>query len=288
MAKSLEDWVEQDVAPVRDKPLSWLSQEFFFRDPTRPNYSDTGYFFSPADGIVLYQMTVDPDEPMVEIKGKSYSLRDAMRDPHFDQRSLVIGIFMTFYDVHVNRIPFPGRLSYKGLDEIDTYNYPMLAVEKGIVDDLRLDMKRADYLHNNQRVLNRVWAPDLGQHYYILQIADYDVDCILPFQLKQNWPFGQNERFSVVRYGSQVDLIVPLSRRFEFTPMLPSGVHVEGGLDPLIRVTPRKHPARWAAKPGPRTTFESSGPAAGAGDAPPQRPNLNADSREMTDHGHRD
>jgi phosphatidylserine decarboxylase len=185
MAKSLKDWVEHDVAAVRDRSLAWLSQEFFFRDPTRPTYSDTNYFFSPADGIVLYQLTVDPDEPIVDIKGKRYSLQDAMRHPSYDKRSIVI------------------------------------------------------YLHNNQRMLNRVWAPDLGQSYYILQIADYDVDCIMPFQLKQNWPFMQNERFSVVRYGSQVDLIVPLSERFDFTPVFPSGVHVEGGLDPLLEVSPK-------------------------------------------------
>jgi phosphatidylserine decarboxylase len=49
----------------------------------------------------------------------------------------------------------------------------------------------------------------------------------------------QNERFSVVRYGSQVDLIVPLSERFDFTPVFPSGVHVEGGLDPLLEVSPK-------------------------------------------------
>jgi phosphatidylserine decarboxylase len=239
MAKSLKEWVEQDVASVRDKSLGWLSQEFFFRDPTRPNYSDANYFFSPADGIVLYQLTVDPDDPIVDIKGKRYSLQDAMRDPSYDKRSIVIGIFMTFFDVHVNRVPYPGRITYKELEEIDTYNYPMLPVEKALVNELRIDVRRADYLHNNQRMLNRVWAADLGQSYYILQIADYDVDCIMPFQLKQNWPFMQNERFSVVRYGSQVDLIVPLSDRFDFTHVHSSGVHVEGGLDPLLYVTPK-------------------------------------------------
>lgn len=239
MAKSLKDWVEQDVVSVKDRSLGWLSQEFFFRDPTRPNYSDTNYFFSPADGIVLYQLTVDPDEPIVDIKGKHYSLQDAMRDPSYDKRSIVIGIFMTFFDVHVNRVPYPGRIAYKELEEIDTFNYPMLPVEKALVHELRIDVRRAEYLHNNQRMLNRVWAADLGQSYYILQIADYDVDCIMPFQLKQNWPFMQNERFSVVRYGSQVDLIVPLSDRFDFTQIHSSGVHVEGGVDPLLRVTPK-------------------------------------------------
>jgi phosphatidylserine decarboxylase len=236
LAKRLRDWIDTDVAEVRDKPLSWLSQHFFFRDPTRPIFSNTSYFYSPADGIVLYQKTVNPDEAIVDIKGKSYSLHDAMRDETYDKESLVIGIFMTFYDVHVNRIPYPGRLSYKELDPIDTHNYPMLDVEKNLIDDLRINTNDFEYLHNNQRVLNRVFAPDLKQHYYILQVADYDVDSITPFNLKQNQSCAQNERFSQIRYGSQVDLIVPVSDRFQFVPVIEEGLHVEAGVDTLIKV----------------------------------------------------
>ena len=66
MAKALQDWVEQDVLPVKGEPLRWLAERFFFRDPVRPMYSDATTFFSPADGIVLYAMTVVPDAPLVE------------------------------------------------------------------------------------------------------------------------------------------------------------------------------------------------------------------------------
>ena len=48
--------------------------------------------------------------------------------------------------------------------------------------------------------------------------------------------FSQNERFSQIRYGSQVELIVPLSERFEFEFIQDTGVHVEAGLDPLIKI----------------------------------------------------
>src|SRR5712664_1896418 len=113
-----------DVRQFRDKPISWISQYHFFRDPIRPTYSDLSYFFSPADGIILYQRKVRPDECIVEIKGRAYSLRDAMRDPDCETESLVIGIFMTFFDVHVNRVPYPGRLSYTEMAPIDTYNHP--------------------------------------------------------------------------------------------------------------------------------------------------------------------
>src|SRR5437762_4054310 len=92
MAKKLNDWIETDVRPHRDKSIAWISQHHFFRDPMRPTYSDLGYFFSPADGIILYQREVRPDECIVEIKGRAYSPRDALRDPHYEAPSLVIGI----------------------------------------------------------------------------------------------------------------------------------------------------------------------------------------------------
>src|SRR5262245_11380169 len=124
MAKTLHEWLDTDVQPFRDKPVAWLSQHHFFRDPMRPTYSDPGCFFSPADGIILYQRTVGANNCLVEIKGKGYSVQDALRDSSYNAPSLVIGIFMTFFDVHVNRVPFSGRLSFKELDPIDTYNHP--------------------------------------------------------------------------------------------------------------------------------------------------------------------
>src|SRR5437773_877414 len=116
MAKKIQDWLETDVRPFREKPISWVSQFHFFRDPMRPTYSDLSYFFSPADGIIIYQKEVHPDEAIVKIKGKAYSLQDALRDRDFKPECLVIGIFMIFFDVHVNRVPYPGQLSYKELD----------------------------------------------------------------------------------------------------------------------------------------------------------------------------
>ena len=110
MVMDLRGWIDKEVLPYRDKPLVWLSQFHCFRDPIRPGYSDPSYFFSPADGVIIYQGIVRPDESILDIKGKPYSLREALRDPVYDRTSLVIGVFMTFYDVHVNRIPYAGRL----------------------------------------------------------------------------------------------------------------------------------------------------------------------------------
>jgi phosphatidylserine decarboxylase len=165
-----------------------------------------------------------------------YSLRDAIRDDDYDKRSLVIGIFMTFFDVHVNRIPYRGRMSYKPLDPIDSYNYPMLEVEKAILDELRIDLSGTTYLHNNERMLNTIVSPELQLAYQVLQIADYDVDCVAHFQQKQNRHVEQTAPFSQVRFGSQVDLVIPLVPHLEYVLTQEDGVHVEAGIDPLVRL----------------------------------------------------
>ncbi|HYW92103.1 MAG TPA: phosphatidylserine decarboxylase [Gammaproteobacteria bacterium] len=237
MAKSLKAWLDEDVAELRGRPMRWLSESHFFRDPDRPEWSDTGFFFPPADGIVLYARSLGPDEPVLDVKGRSFSLRELLRMPGYDRRSLVIGIFMTFYDVHVNRIPYAGRLAWRELEPIATRNYPMLPVERSLLAGKPELARARDYLVYNQRVLNTVTSLELGLRYHVLQVADYDVDCITPFCLKQNQAFAQNQRFSQIRYGSQVDLIVPLSPRYAFTPLVEAGVHVEGAVDPIVRIS---------------------------------------------------
>jgi len=246
LAKQLETWISEDVGPLKDKPLGWLSSQHFFRDPVRPSYSNADYFFAPADGVVLYQEEVGPSDSIVDIKGRPYSLREALRDPGYDRPSLVIGIFMTFFDVHINRVPYTGRLSYRQLEPIDTLNHPMLEVESGILEDLRVTPSRAEYLRHNQRMVNRIETTAFEDPYYVLQIADYDVDSITPFELKQNQPCFQGQRFSQIRYGSQVDLIVPLSERCDLVPTQTVHSHVEAGVDTLVAIrqrTPTADPA---------------------------------------------
>ncbi|GAA1354259.1 phosphatidylserine decarboxylase [Saccharothrix algeriensis] len=236
MVKSLRDWIAEDVDPVRGESVKWLSENYFFRDPMRHTHVDPAYFFSPADGVVLYQGVVEPDAPVVDIKGSPHTVRDAIRDDGYDRVSLVIGIFMTFYDVHVNRVPYSGRLTYRELDAIDTVNRPMLDVEKEILERLRVPAEGREYLRHNQRVVNRVDSAELGRAYHLLQLADYDVDAITPFTLAQHRPVRQGSRFSQIRFGSQVDLIIPVGGGLDLQPLCEPGQHVQAGLDPLVRV----------------------------------------------------
>lgn len=239
MSKSLKEFIKEDVNSLKDKSFAWLSNNYFFRDPKRPTFLDPNYFFSPADGVIIYQKLLGPDEPLVEIKGINYTLKEALQDPDFNEECYVVGIFMTFYNVHINRIPYSGYLKYENLEKVRSHNYPMIKEENRLLRNI-INFKKADYLFYNQRVLNTISSPKLKQHYYVLQIADLDVDCIIPFSLEQNYPYYQNERFGQIRWGSQVDLIIPKSNLYNFKFLEEVGRVVEAGVDKLIKITPKK------------------------------------------------
>ena len=78
MAQKLEDWLNGEVAELSKLPISELSNTFFFRDPLRPTYINNEYFYSPADGTILYQKEVLPGEQVLEIKGIDYTLQDVI------------------------------------------------------------------------------------------------------------------------------------------------------------------------------------------------------------------
>ena len=239
MAEKLEDWLNGEVAELSKLSVGELSNTFFFRDPLRPTYIDSEHFYSPADGTILYQKIVLPGAPccenIVEIKGIDYTIQDVMGDSSYNKPSLVIGIFMSFYDVHINRIPYGGVLNYKRLEPIESTNKPMLAVEKDILNKV-INPNNMAYLKYNERMSNKVYVPSLDYTYHIIQIADEDVNVIAPFKQQKDL-CTQNERFSLIRWGSQVDLVLPLDSRYKFKTILDDTMHVNAGLDKLIKIT---------------------------------------------------
>ncbi len=65
---------------------------YFFRDPDRVVPMEEGSVVSPADGRVIIAEPVD-------------------ESPFFKGMSIKISIFMSVFNVHVNRIPYEGRVS---------------------------------------------------------------------------------------------------------------------------------------------------------------------------------
>ena len=215
-----------------ETPAELYYQEGFFRDPQRPVFNNGGCFYSPADGFILYQKIIAPDNEVVDVKGGKYTLREIVRNNYYDKISLVIGIFMTSYDVHINRIPYSGILSYKEYEPLETLNRPMIETESSLLREEQPDFE--PYLFTNQRVVNEIYIPELNMSYYLVQVADYDIDCITPFSISQHTPVFQGERFSQIRYGSQVDIVFPVDQSTKINILQSELRHVKAGVDVLF------------------------------------------------------
>ncbi len=238
MAQTLKSWIESEkkrFGHVSDKDMSEL---YFYRDPIRPIFCDNSVLLSPADGIILYSKVFKKNEPM-EIKGEMISIPELM-EGHWvpDCDCLVIGIFMTFWNVHVNRIPASGLLYFKELQSIKTTNMPMLFAENDLLrDTFKNAIKKTSYQKYNARTINKLCLLDRNRDIFMVQIADSEVNVIAPFTSYQGWSYKQGERFSMIRGGSQVNLIIPCISDDEIgaVPLVDEKMCVIG-TEPLVRI----------------------------------------------------
>ncbi|HOV87721.1 MAG TPA: phosphatidylserine decarboxylase family protein [Syntrophobacteraceae bacterium] len=180
--------------------LTWLGlavvllMGHFFRDPERIGTPGETEALSPADGKVL-------DVERVE-------------DAHFFSRpSTKISIFMSIFDVHVNRVPLSGTV--RGI-----------SYEKGSF----MAAGRARASRENER--NWLWIEaETGHDVVLTQVAGLIARRIVC------WPrVGDRviagERFGLIRFGSRVDVYLP--ETVEVT--VRKGQHVYAGETVLCRL----------------------------------------------------
>jgi len=225
-----------DIKKIKRELPEKLYTTDFNRDPNRAIYHDESVFYSPADGFILYSNVVKPDEDIISVKGMDYTVNELMQEK-IKERCMVIGIFMAYVDVHINRIPTNGWVKYEKLDSLKANELSMRTMENHILKEFEVKYDNIEYALYNMRVKNRIFCPWIQQHYWLIQIADFEVDVITHFG-DQNDFYTQSERFSVVRMGSQVDLIIPLiNKKLRFESLVDDKIswHVEGGVDALIR-----------------------------------------------------
>jgi phosphatidylserine decarboxylase len=84
---------------------------WFWRNPVRKAPAGEGVL-SAADGTVVYVKTVAPGDEVVSIKrGLAAKLVDLLKEDAA-QPKLVIGVFMSPFDVHYNRAPVSGKVEF--------------------------------------------------------------------------------------------------------------------------------------------------------------------------------
>jgi len=133
-----------------------------------------------------------------------------------------------------------GYLNFKKLEPIVSKNIPMLFLEKNIFSgNMKYANQSMNYLFHNERCINRVYNAQYNYKYYMVQIADDDVDLILPFASEGRY-YSQNSRFSFIRWGSQCELVLPLDERFDFETLIPDHYHVNAGIDRLVKIIKKR------------------------------------------------
>jgi len=237
----LQDWLRSpEVQRLRKLPLKELLEKEFNREPFNPIYSNCNIFYSPASGVILYAKEVELDRGIISIKGKELTIEELLKSKMPKGKYLVIGIFMTIYDVHINKMPTSGFINSQRIEPLRIENIPMIKLEQTICggfDKLSDWSNYMEYLFYNERVINRIYNSDYNLTYYIVQIADMEVNVISQFY-KNDMFLPQGINFSQVRLGSQVDLIIPIKDNLDYINLVKDkiGYHIEAGEDVLIEI----------------------------------------------------
>ena len=143
----------------------------FFRDPARVIAGGEKSVLAPADGrIVVVEET---------------------QDPYLKRRALKVSVFMNVFNVHSNRAPLRSAVENKW------YNPGRF---------LNADLDKASL--ENERCALHLKTPD-GQDVTCVQIAGLIARRILNY-VAPGKTLEAGERFGFIRFGSRVDLYLPL------------------------------------------------------------------------------
>ena len=172
-------------------PLALLAYGvfLFFRDPERyPPTDDPKAVLSPADGrICLIQDVPLPEE----LKPEETSLEDWNKET-FTR----VSVFMSVFNVHVNRMPTAGTIVRK--------TYVPGKYLNASLDKASKDNERCAYLIETAE----------GVRYGVVQIAGLVARRIVPF-VEEGAVLGLAERFGLIRFGSRLDVYLPKGAKSE-------------------------------------------------------------------------
>ena len=150
----------------------------FFRDPIRTFPKGEGFIGSPADGLVTMIATVPPPREMAGVDGLG------------DAPMTRVSIFMSVFDVHINRTPIAGTIK-------------RVVFISGKF--LNADLDKASEENERQHIL--VEGHD-GTRIGFTQIAGLVARRIVPF-VKPGDIVAGGQRVGLIRFGSRVDVYLP-------------------------------------------------------------------------------
>ena len=144
---------------------------FFFRNPERSVPTEEGAVVAPADGKVVFIGTV-------------------MEERYFKAEVTKVSIFMSVFNVHVNRAPFSGKVVEKFYNKGEFFNASL--------DKASLQNEQAGILLETET----------GQRLLCVQIAGLIARRIVTYPGIGDI-LTRGMRYGLIRFGSRVDVYFP-------------------------------------------------------------------------------
>lgn len=181
---------------------------WFFRNPPR-QVPPGDSLVSPADGTVVYVKAMEPREPIISIKqGLQGSINDIVQED-LEQPRLLVGVFMSPFNVHYNRAPLSGTVEFIRHHPPRSVNRHMGHMHwRSLFKHLPI-YRNSVHILENERTVTKFKGKFRGATVsaYVVQIAGKSVHGIDSY-FKPGSQVAKGDIFGMIRIGSQVDLVV--------------------------------------------------------------------------------
>lgn len=172
-------WLAVATLAVIGGLITW-----FFRNPNREIPQGRGTIVSPADGVVT-------------------TIEELEHDEFVGGPAVLIGIFLSIFNVHINRAPLPGRVIG-------------VRYQKGKF----LNALRPESARENEQLAVRIQATQAPYRRFIVRQITGAIARRIVCWLKPGDELAAGEQFGMIKLGSRTELVLPREAALELTVKL--------------------------------------------------------------------
>lgn len=170
---------------------------YFFRDPQRLPPADPAVIVAGADGVVM-------------------SVKDLREDEYLKTDAVRISIFLSLFDVHVNRAPIAGKIAFLGY-------FPGARYFTFQEKSSELNQHNSILIEGQTKCLvNQIVGPVARRVVYWLEL---------------NQMVQKGDRIGMMKFGSRLDMIFP---KADVDVTVKSGDRVQAGVTVVATLRPKK------------------------------------------------
>lgn len=183
---------------------------YFFRDPMRISPADPAVIVAGADGVVM-------------------SVKDIREDEYLKTDAVRISIFLSLFDVHVNRAPIPGKIAFLGYFPGKRY--------------FTFQEKSSEFNQHNSILIDGVSASAVAKGGQGLQTRCLVNQIVGPvarrvvYWLKLDQTVQKGDRIGMMKFGSRLDMIFP---KADVDVSIKPGERVQAGVTAVATIKAKK------------------------------------------------